>query len=104
MLKQFPDSKFPPVKSTEYHRITKDIAELWKNLNAQEKNSYIQKNEELKKRYHGELDEWKREMKKPENESKLKELEKLLHKMETREKVKKQNEKTKTTKESVKKV
>ncbi|KAF7490743.1 hypothetical protein SSS_02902 [Sarcoptes scabiei] len=82
LKEKYPDGHYPAVKSTEHIEFAKKCAENWRKMTAEEREPFEKQSEEDKKRYFEELEQWKLDLAKPENEDKFRQLERLSRKME----------------------
>lgn len=77
----YPDGNYPPVRSLEHFKSVKKWSQQWHELTMQQRQPYNELAENDRKRYFYELEHWKMELAKPENEEKFKQLERLSKKM-----------------------
>ncbi|KAH9491175.1 hypothetical protein DERF_015907 [Dermatophagoides farinae] len=82
LKQEYPDGKYPPVKSPEHLQKVKQWSQHWHQLTSEERKPFEEQAEADRKRYFEELEQWKHELAKPENEEKFRQLERLSKKME----------------------
>lgn len=80
--KQYPDGKYPAVGTPEHIRQIGIWGQQWKNISKIDRRPYDQLAEGDRERYFDELEKWKHDLAKPENESDLHNLERLSKKIE----------------------
>ncbi|KAH9413539.1 hypothetical protein DERP_008017 [Dermatophagoides pteronyssinus] len=82
LKQEYPDGKYPPVKSPEHLEKVRKWSQNWHQLSPEERKPFDEQAEVDRKRYFEELEQWKHELAKPENEEKFRQLERLSKKME----------------------
>ncbi|KAJ6225242.1 hypothetical protein RDWZM_003787 [Blomia tropicalis] len=84
---EYPDGKYPPVKTPEHIRFIGIWSQRWRAMNIDERKPFAALAEKDRLRYFEELEKWKQDLAKPENEENLVILERLSKRIGTINKV-----------------
>lgn len=78
----YPDGNYPSVRTPEHIRHIGVWSKLWRTMTADDRKEFTDLAEADRVRYFDELEKWKQELAKPENEEEFHQLERLSRKME----------------------
>lgn len=81
MRKLYPDGKFPQVRSQEHINAVSGLSKQWRALSPEGRQPFDEMSENDRRRFHDELEQWKLQLAKPENEMALAKLERLSNKV-----------------------
>lgn len=79
---KYPDGKYPSIRTPEHIRQIGIWSQMWRNTNTEGRKPYTDLAEADRARYFDELEKWKQELAKPENEEDFLQLERLSKKVE----------------------